>query len=482
MNPANRHPITTARAADPRPFNLLLYLSLTTGVTVALLGIGLWFTFTMIMNNSMLKISERYAMSIAQGLDTRLMQEYAGPEAVDIQIPALDQTADFQRFDQLVRKDMAAFNIEELKIYDTQSCILYSTEIEQIGRCDSINEHLQSALTGKPSAELQYSQEAGDLPGERIAVDAIETYVPVRASNGTVVRAFEIYQDVTEMRRSLLLTNVVVILVLLVAMGLFYIVQHGFAHQADFLIKQQRQILEERNRELEELEQLKTDLTNMIVHDMKSPLTAIMGYLKLLDRGIDRQTPEQNRMMVDQSYQASERLLDMIMNLLDISRIEEGQLTLKKEPIDMAALADIVVRPLTPAVQETDKSLTVELPDGLPPFEADQDMLRRILTNLLTNAIKHTDRGGKIALRAESHPGEIWISIQDNGEGIPAEAIPQLFRKFSQVKDKKLGQRTDTGLGLAFCKLAVEAHGGRIWVESQINRGSTFTFSLPLNH
>ena len=319
---------------------------------------------------------------------------------------------------------------------------------------------------------------------ERLHLDTIEVYVPIGKlapdEETPFPGVFEIHMDITPIRSTLLRANLGIIAVVFVAMLLLFTVQLYFGHKADKIIRLQQAALEERARQLESLQKIKEDLTNMIVHDMKNPLTAIMGYLKLLQKGLRGVASEAQSRMLDTAHQASQRLLDMTMNLLDISRMEENKIPLKREPVALRELVSAVVRPFTLEIQAATLHLAVEIPDDLAPLPADRDVLRRILINLLSNAIKHTRAEGHITLRAAEHGSEVWISVQDDGEGIPTEAIPHLFQKFSQVENQQLGSKTDTGMGLTFCKLAVEAHGGRIWVESTPGAGSTFTCSLPL--
>ncbi|MCX7920211.1 MAG: response regulator [bacterium] len=239
----------------------------------------------------------------------------------------------------------------------------------------------------------------------------------------------------------------------------------------------------EQNQKLIELAQLKDGLTHMIVHDLKNPLTAIMGYLRIVTSNMLGEVPEKQVKPLNDAYRNSEYLLNMIANLLDISRMEEGQLKLKYETFPLREIVEQNLESLKILAEPDNKTLSMDIPDNLPPLNADKGLLYRVLTNLISNAIKHTyPNEGQVKVTASFNPQDqmIQVNVIDNGEGIPKEYQDKIFDKFTQVETKKLGKKFDTGLGLTFCKLAIEAHGGRIWVESEPEKGSTFSFTIPL--
>jgi PAS domain S-box-containing protein len=241
-------------------------------------------------------------------------------------------------------------------------------------------------------------------------------------------------------------------------------------------LKGEKERLALANQELVRLDKLRVDLTNMVVHDMKGPLAEVMGNLDLM--GYDPLT-ETQREALDLAVMGAEDLLRMIMNLLDISRLEEGRLVLRPAAIDFAELGGRLLgkfRTLTRL-----KSLQVATAQEAPvTLAADPDLLYRLLQNLLTNAINHTPEGGKVTLGAgPGAEGGVRLWVEDNGEGIPERARLLIFKKFTQAHTSS-GPRTSTGLGLTFCKMVAEAHGGRIWFDSQVGRGTTFYVWLPV--
>jgi signal transduction histidine kinase len=232
-----------------------------------------------------------------------------------------------------------------------------------------------------------------------------------------------------------------------------------------------------------EIERLKDDMTEMLVHDLRSPLTAVMGSVALLKRAFDNRNDEQFDRLRLMAQNNSERILRIVNQLLDISRLESGELPLDRDYVDINALFHDAQSRYTPLLAEAQISFTVEIAPDVPLLYADSTLIGRVLDNLLDNAIKFTPDGGHVRLWAKcdqrQEPTATLIGVSDTGPGISPDAQSRLFSKFQQVASIE-GRRGGTGLGLAFCKLAVEAHNGRIWVESEVGRGSTFILALPI--
>ncbi len=239
--------------------------------------------------------------------------------------------------------------------------------------------------------------------------------------------------------------------------------------------------LEEKNKKLEELQGLRDSLTQMVVHDLKNPLTGIMGCTELLASPMDGMS-DKHRTIVRKIEESSMTMLKMITDMLDISRMEENKVQLRKEHFYISELFDANMNELSPMMAKNNIRACVEIEERMPPMEADKDLIHRVVANLLHNAVKHSMKNGRIWLRASYDPSipGAQISVKDEGEGVPAEYREKIFEKFAQADLKKLGLKTDRGLGLTFCKLAVEAHGGRIWVDSEVGKGSEFRFYVPV--
>jgi PAS domain S-box-containing protein len=244
-----------------------------------------------------------------------------------------------------------------------------------------------------------------------------------------------------------------------------------------------------------ELEQLRDDYTGMLVHDLRAPLTSIMNGVMMVRRGLGGPVTDQQQELLKIAHQGSQTLLELINTMLDISKMEEGRMPLDLKPLVPYMLFDQAIERLQGSASTQRVQFEQRLAVGLPPIVADSEKIVRVLQNLLDNAIKFSPTNGTVTLSAcvfearkplpddvPLHPpikaGE-WLVmwVQDRGPGIPRAYHERIFEKFGQVRGAKA---RGTGLGLTFCKLAIEAHGGGIWVESEEGAGSVFAFALPL--
>ena len=229
-----------------------------------------------------------------------------------------------------------------------------------------------------------------------------------------------------------------------------------------------------------ESERVKEDLTHMLVHDLKSPIASVMGLLEhSLDITRDSSDIYGLRELLGLAHGEAQHLLNLAANILDVRRMKEGNMPYYPNLIgSLGELAKTALGDVSLSVKERQVSSIVR-PEA-ESFYADGALLRRILANLFANAVKHTRVGGHVDFRAWKDEQSYVLSVRDDGEGIPEEDQKRIFNAFEQSRHT-LHDRFDTGMGLTFCKLAVEKHGGKIWVESKVGRGSTFYLSIPLN-
>ena len=239
--------------------------------------------------------------------------------------------------------------------------------------------------------------------------------------------------------------------------------------------------LEESFRKLRELERVRDDLMKMIVHDLKGPLTSVLATLEMLIDGDFGAVSDDQRKALADSEGKAEDLLALIEDLLEIRKMEEASLTLNLAPIAPAAFLTEIVHEWGLRFQQEGATATVDVGDDVPVFEADKALLKRVFGNLIQNALTHTAVAVTLKLVARRDPrGGVLFTVSDNGPGIPPEYHELIFRKFEQVKTPNIPRVRSSGLGLAFCKLAVDSHGGRIWVFSREGEGSAFHIYLPL--
>jgi two-component system sensor histidine kinase/response regulator len=238
--------------------------------------------------------------------------------------------------------------------------------------------------------------------------------------------------------------------------------------------------LEESLRRLRELQKVRDDLMKMIVHDLKTPLASVLATLEMArDGDFGALTPPQARALSDAEGKA-EDLLALIEDLLEVARIEEQTITLQPEPIAPAALLAEIVHDWGLRFKQEGATATVDVADDAPVFRADKALIKRVISNLVQNAITHTAGPVHLALAARPDASGILLTVADDGPGIPSEYQEIIFRKFERVRALNAPRVRSSGLGLTFCRLAVESHGGRIWVKSAEGEGSTFFVRLPL--
>jgi signal transduction histidine kinase len=239
--------------------------------------------------------------------------------------------------------------------------------------------------------------------------------------------------------------------------------------------------LENSYRKLRELEKVRDDLMKMIVHDLKSPLTSVLATLELLSDGdFGPLTDEQKRALGDAEGKA-EDLLTLIEDILEVARIEEAAVTLTRAPIAPLALLSELYHEWQHRFQQEGTNTSIKVDDDTPVFYADKSLVKRVFSNLIQNAISHSSKPIELSMRAKKSGDAILFTFADTGPGIPEEYHEVIFRKFGQVSGAPNAPRVrSSGLGLTFCKLVVDLHGGKIWVRSHEGEGSVFHVQLPL--
>lgn len=229
-----------------------------------------------------------------------------------------------------------------------------------------------------------------------------------------------------------------------------------------------------------EISQMKNEFVSTVSHELRTPLTSIKGYVDLILDGEAGEINEIQQEFLTIVKQNSDRLVALINDLLDISRIESGRIHLKIQPLDMAELVDGTVETFRAVAETAGIGIAVELPGDLSLAAGDRDRVSQVLMNLLSNAIKYSPGGGTVTVRARARDGQVVLSVTDEGIGITSEDQEHLFDKFYRVDSSLTREIGGSGLGLSICKTIIELLGGQIWVKSTPGEGSTFSFSLPV--
>ena len=230
-------------------------------------------------------------------------------------------------------------------------------------------------------------------------------------------------------------------------------------------------------RKLQQLEEMRDRLTHLIVHDMRSPLAGLTGYLDLFLTRTKGQIDERHRQLVDRAAIQARSLADLINHVLDVSQLESGAMPLTKTPGCLSELARQAVTSLGATAERT--PVRFDSPEEGVPVFCDQDLIKRVFANLLSNAIRYSPPHGEVIIHLSSEANGVRGEVIDDGPGIAPENHRLIFEKFGQVQGSRSMNHASSGLGLTFCRLAVEAHGGQIGVHSQLGQGSCFWFTLP---
>lgn len=233
-------------------------------------------------------------------------------------------------------------------------------------------------------------------------------------------------------------------------------------------------------RERIDLDLLRNDLTAMVYHDLRSPLANVTASLDILSSLTNGNRDDTTVSLLNIAMRSSDRIQRLLNSLLDIYRLEAGQDIINRKDIHPLTLANEVIEILQPALDAKNQSVMLTIPKDLPQVSVDNDMIRRVLVNLVENASKFSPIDARIDVTAELKNGSVEFRIKDDGPGIAQEDQQKIFEKFSRLKMS--GSAKGIGLGLTFCRLAVSGHGGQIWVESNPGQGSTFYFTLPLKN
>ncbi len=228
-----------------------------------------------------------------------------------------------------------------------------------------------------------------------------------------------------------------------------------------------------------EVEEIRTDLISIASHQLRTPLSEIKGLISLLNDGIAGQMNKGQKEYLDLLTIANERMINLVNDLLNISRLEQGRLQLNFQVVSLEELTSEVFKSLQLKSSENSQTLTLSIDPNLPKVTADPEKTKEIISNLIDNALKYTYKNGKIQVRVTSTTDGVWVLVKDSGVGIPKDKYKDLFKKFSRVENPLSNMISGSGLGLYAAKQLVERQSGKIWFESVEGKGSTFGFVLP---
>jgi signal transduction histidine kinase len=255
-------------------------------------------------------------------------------------------------------------------------------------------------------------------------------------------------------------------------------VRTSIVHAESQLAHRVQQLATEREH-LAELERLRQETTDLIVHDLRSPLNCIDASLELLQMVLPEDVLASCAPVIDLVTASCDDILNKVDSLLGVARMESDELSLNLQPISLLPLIADTVNRLRLLAEQYKITLELDIPAGLPSIQGDATKLERVVSNLLDNALKYTPEGGLVIVAVRPANGQVEVRVTDTGPGIPPEYHERIFEWLTQVPGSE-GRRRGLGWGLGFCRSVIEGHGGRIWVESEIGQGSTFAFTIPI--
>lgn len=372
-------------------------------------------------------------------------------------------------------------NVIKVKLYDLQGLALFSTDKADIGKRNPLHhDALTQALKGKVTTEIQLREQFKTYVGETLNNRfIISSFLPIYNSDtDTVDGTFEIYSDATQTYDSVNQSQIKFTLVLAGIFILILIIVYYLLRYLDTVIHNNFELIVARDGARDADNAKSTFLANMS-HELRTPLNAIIGYSELLEEETIPEPDSPCLNDIGKIKTAARHLLHIIDEILDLSKIEAGQVTLYIEDVDLNSLINEVVAVTRPLIDDNNNRLTLDLPNDLSSFHTDVIKFRQILFNLISNATKFTENG-EITLIVSTHRQLATISVSDTGIGMSQDQIDNLFKPFAQADASTTRKYGGTGLGLAITKQYCEMMKGSISVDSQLESGSTFTIILPL--
>ena len=458
-----------------RQFNLTRYYAAASLIAMAALALLISYIFSQVVQRDREDFLRQQAIMLAQDLVANLGESLPTNATVDDLSALLGMPG--PSLSLLLEGDLLSADIDVIQIYDVDQTIIYDYNegddiVETLGLD---NGRYQQALQGTASVNLQDSTKRTIA---NIPTTDIQTYVPIQ-NGATAVGVLFLQQEVSGLNESVLQARRSGLIITLSAMSVLFLILLSIVRRADQLITARSDELAHAYANIQAAEAMRDDLTDMIVHDLRSPLTAVEISLQLLRKPTLTNKETRDRLSTN-AHNSLHRAISLINDMLKVAKLEEGKLDLSPTSIEVNKFLQTRADYYKIQAEAEDKQIEIALLNKPVTVQADEELITRVLDNLVSNAFKYIRRGACVQIATCSQNNHLKISVTDEGEGISPENAQRIFDKFVQVSDNSNHVRRGTGLGLAFCRLAVEAHGGKIWVESDLGQGSTFYFTLPL--
>ncbi|MEM9952369.1 MAG: ATP-binding protein [Chloroflexota bacterium] len=472
-------------------FPLVRYFSLTSLIVFVLAFIVIFFGMSRNALNIIIGLREESNIALTRVYADTILNDYGEfiATAENMSAEEIMASDEFLALDADLRQLTQGSNIIKIKIYALNGLTIYSSEFDQIGEYKTDNSGFQAGLIGDVASELTYKDTFNAFEGNIEDIDIVESYVPLQsATTGEINGVIELYDDVTNLlsfvnqRIALAGTALATLFITLYAI-LYFIVRY-----AQKIMSQQRHQIEKHvgeialantnlqiaNAQAKEATRLKSEFLSTMSHELRTPLNAIIGYSGIITSGIAGDVDERAQGMVKRIQDSGQHLLMLINNVLDISKIEAGRLTIVKDKTDIHELVASVEEQLQVLADEKSLTLNVDVSSAVPTYlMIDSERVKQIIINLLSNAIKFTEEG-TVSLTVDWKDHRLDIDVSDTGIGIPAHSLDYIFDEFRQVDGSSTRTTGGTGLGLAIVRKFTEAMDGQVSVRSTLNQGTTF--------
>ena len=457
-----------------RQFSLTRYYAITSLVVMAALALLTSYISSQVVQREREDFLRQQAITLGQQL----------ADSLDMSLPAEATTSDLntllampgQSLSLLLQGELLSVDVDAIRIFDTQSSLIYEYKADETDNELELDDgRYQQAINGEINV---YWQNSVNRTAANVPTTLVQTYIPIQTGNTAAgVLIFE--QEVSGLNESVLAARRNGLVITLSATGVLFLALLGIVRRANHLIMVRSNELANAYANLQAAEAMREDLTDMIVHDLRSPLTAVEISLQLLQKSSSKSQETRERLLTS-AHNSLQRAVDLTNDILNVAKLEEGKLELSPTLFDIRQLLQERADFYCLQGELEQKHVETTLPPESINLHADRELITRVLDNLISNAFKYIRRGGHVQLTACPKNNYLQIEVSDDGEGISPENARRIFDKFVQVKGKREAIRRGTGLGLTFCRLVIEAHGGQIWVESDVGKGSTFYFTLPL--
>ena len=456
-----------------RQFSLTRYYAVTSLIVMAALTLLISFVSSYTVQRARETFLKNHTMALSEDIVASLTKNLS-IDAITQELNTI--AASSQSLNLLEQGQLLSINLDNILIYGIDQKPVYQFLTDDSPSKVTINDgRYQLAQTGTISIHLQDSPHR---TATNIPTTIIQAYVPINTNtlpNGVLL----LQQEVAGLNESVLQARRNALFITLISMLLLFLALLSVVQRAERLIKTRNAELGQAYTDLQAAESIRDDLTDMIVHDLRSPLTAIEISLQLLLKPT-RNTEKNRTRLLTNAHHSLQQAIGLINDILDVAKLEASQLNLSLATIEINHFLQEHLRLYSVYMEIEQKNVELIPLDEPLQLQADPKMLARVLDNLISNALKYIRSGGHVQVFAHRQNTFLQIAVADNGAGISPENASRIFDKFVQVKNESGAVRRGTGLGLTFCRLTVEAHGGQIWVESELGKGSIFYFTLPL--